>query len=404
MRKLVIYPLLLCMGLGMLALLPNQAKAEKPDITPVGRKIVSFAPGMDMAAQIALLHAAGVQKIKPLPLVNAVAIEASELTAQALRGQPDVTRVSDDALVYATGKPVRPTPGEALPWGIDRVDAERVWDVDANFVIDTGAVTGSNVRVAVVDTGIDLDHPELAANIKGGYNAIDPAVSYDDDNGHGTHVAGIIAAIDNTAGILGVAPQASLYAVKVLDANGSGWVSDIIEALQWCVNNQIQVVNMSLSASVDVPEFQQAIQAAANAGIVLVAAAGNTGNQTAQYPASYPEVIAVSATMKRKDSLANFSTYGPQVDIAAPGDSIYSTYFGGKYATMSGTSMAAPHVAGVAALVCAAGVTDGNGNGRVNDEVQDILQATAEDKGAAGVDIYYGYGIVQADAAVAATR
>lgn len=232
-------------------------------------------------------------------------------------------------------------------------------------------------------------------------NIINPRKSSDDDNGHGTHVAGIIAAADNSVGVVGTAPKAWLYAVKVLDRQGSGFVSDIIDGLQWSIANGMQVVNMSFGTSTDVPSLHEAISAAYKAGLVLVAAAGNSGPQddTVLYPAKYEEVIAVSAT-DDADSLADWSSRGPEVELAAPGVNIYSTFRGGAYLALSGTSMASPHVAGAAALIIASGIGDDNGNGRINDEVRIRLNSTADDLGISGRDNLYGFGLVDADEAV----
>ncbi|MBC7336503.1 MAG: S8 family peptidase, partial [Clostridia bacterium] len=253
------------------------------------------------------------------------------------------------------------------------------------------------VKVAVLDTGIDLDHPDLQANIKGGINTIHPRKSPDDDNGHGTHVAGIIAAADNTVGVIGTAPKAWLYAVKVLDRRGSGYISDIIEGLDWCIRNGMQIVNMSFGTATDVPSLHEALVAAYNSGLVLVAAAGNGGPQddTVLYPARYEEVIAVSA-VDGTDSIASWSSRGPEVELAAPGVDIYSTFRSGTYRVLSGTSMASPHVAGTAALAIASGITDANDNGRINDEVRERLRLTADDLGEPAKDDLYGYGLVDA--------
>ncbi len=376
--------------------LAGSALASGPDNpNAAARKIVVFQDWfVSEAAQDEITEHTGAIKIKHLPLINAAVVLAGPASEKALQQRTEVLRVDTDAVVYIQAKPPPPPPpAESLPWGVNRIDAEKVWDTDGNLMVDLGANAGYGVKVAVLDTGIDLDHPDLQANIKGGVNTINPLKSADDDNGHGTHVAGIIAGADNTVGILGVAPQAWLYAVKVLNRQGNGFVSDIIEGLQWSINNGIQVVNMSFGTASDVPSFHDAIIATYNSGKVLVAAAGNSGpgDNTVLYPAKYAEVIAVSAT-DSTDAIASWSSRGSEVELAAPGVNILSTYKGSGYQTLSGTSMASPHVAGAAALVIASGITDFN-------QVRSKLQSTADDKGISGKDNLYGYGLADAEEA-----
>lgn len=353
----------------------------------LSRKIVALSPDAVNEVVRAKLEELGgvIEKKIGTPRGPLLVVLLPPQATRAVTQLAGVLRVEDDAVAYALPAKPTPTPSpETTPWGVDRIDAEKVWPIGN---------TGSGVNVAVLDTGIDLDHPDLAANIKGGINTINSLKTADDDNGHGSHVAGIIAAVDNSIGVIGVAPQASLYAVKVLSKSGSGFVSDIIEGVQWSINSNMKVINMSLGTSADVQSFHDALIDASNAGIVLVAAAGNSGpgDNTVLYPAKYAEVIAVSAT-DSNDTLASFSSRGPEVEVAAPGVNIYSTYKGGTYKTMSGTSMAAPHVAGTAALVIASGITDASA-------VMAKLQSTADDKGAVGKDNLYGYGVVDAQEA-----
>jgi subtilisin len=288
-----------------------------------------------------------------------------------------------------------------IPWGVDRIDADLVW----------GTTTGSPIKVAVIDTGIDKDHPDLQANIKGGINfvfqkgTIDPTM-WDDDNGHGTHVAGTIAAIDNEEGVIGVGPEIWLYAVKVLDRTGKGYLSDVVAGINWAINNDMDVISMSLGTSYDYQELRDACDAAYNAGIVIVAAAGNAGDGDAStneysYPAAYDSVIAVGAT-DSNDNIAWWSNSGPYIELAAPGVSIYSTYKKGDYETMSGTSMACPHVSGVIALMLTTspGIYDLDGDGWDPTEIRSKLHDTAEDLGPTGKDNWYGYGLVDAEAVV----
>lgn len=280
---------------------------------------------------------------------------------------------------------------------VTAVDAEldNAWGVKRT---GAGVVHASNkgtgIRVAVIDTGIDYTHPDLAANVKGGWDFVNKDDNPMDDHGHGTHVSGTIAARDDNSGVVGMAPEASLYGLKVLSASGSGYADDVARALEWCITNNIQVVNMSLSGGYS-SVLESACSKASQAGIILVAAAGNSGTSsgtgdTVGYPAKYATVIATAAT-DRSDLRAAFSSTGPAVEIAAPGVSVYSTYPGGRYVSMSGTSMACPHVAGAAALILGAGIPAAN--------VRSLLQSTADDLGTAGRDEWYGYGLLDADEA-----
>lgn len=232
-----------------------------------------------------------------------------------------------------------------IPWGVKRVNAYSAWQY----------TTGKGVDVAVIDTGIDYNHPDLKANYKGGYNVIDPSKPPLDDQGHGTHVSGTIAAIKDLKGVVGIAPDVNLYAVKVLDSSGSGQYSWVISGIEWAVNNKMKVINMSLGSRYGSNALKEAVKKAYEAGIVVVCAAGNDGGAV-NYPAAYvPYTFAISAS-DSSDKIASFSSRGPEITFIAPGVSIYSTYKGGGYKTASGTSMASPHVAGLAALVVGLGV------------------------------------------------
>ncbi len=365
---------------GVVGVLPSFGASEVPS-----RKIVVFRDGaVNESAREALVKKFGGVKIKNLNSINGKVVLLAPRAEAALKADPRVLRVDDDVIVEALGKTVQVAAGQTLPWGIDRVDADLVW----------GTTVGDAVKVGVIDTGIELSHPDLAANIKGGYNAINSTRSANDDNGHGTHVAGIIAAANNSIGVVGVGPAIDLYAIKVLSRTGSGYLSDVIEGLNWAVVNGLQIVNMSLGSSSNVQSFADAVVAAKAAGLVMVAAAGNSG-AAVSYPAAYPEVIAVSAT-DSNNMIASFSSRGPEVDIAAPGVSIYSTYKGKIYKTLSGTSMASPHVAGAAALLMSVPAKcDADLSGACSpDEVQSRLENTATDFGALGKDFLYGAGLL----------
>lgn len=238
-----------------------------------------------------------------------------------------------------------------LTWGINRVHAPAAWDV----------TEAEGVKIAVIDTGIDASHPDLVGKVDGGYSAIKKTENpedYADDNrdghGHGTHVAGTIAAWRDGKGVVGVAPKARLYAVKVLDKDGSGRMSDVVDGIVWAGKNRMQVANMSLGAPVTSEALQSAVRYASSRGVILVAAAGNAMGGPVSYPGALPEVIAVSASSSQ-DRFAPFSSRGPQVKFIAPGWDVVSAQIDGGFASLSGTSMACPHVAGLAALVVSQG-------------------------------------------------
>jgi len=358
------------------------------------RVIVTFEGPVNDSARAALENFGG-KVLKELPLVNGLVVLLPDKTMVSSVGAlSGVKKVEPDAMVFAMGRPApAPQPTENLEWGVDRVDADLAWAVSK----------GNGVKVAIIDTGIDKDHPDLVANLKGGVNFTSRfSTRWNDDNGHGTHVAGIVAAVDNTIGVIGVAPEAHLYAVKVLDRNGSGYVSTVIKGIEWAKNNGMQVVNMSLGTASDVQALHDAVDAAYAAGLVLVAAAGNSGDGNGStneviYPAKYSSVIAVAATAS-DDSKPTWSSEGAEVELAAPGLNIRSTWNDGQYKTISGTSMATPHVAGTVALVL------GKGGIISPAEVRALLQVTADDLGPLGRDNFYGYGLVDAEESVTGTQ
>jgi len=381
--------------IGMIFSLAGIALVAQAKSEPMERKIVVFQPWfVNESAKDELISRFGGAEIKNLDLIGGMAVYLPPKAEEALSKRTEVLRIDDDVIIEALRKPAPVQPAETLPWGVDRIDAEKVW----------GITTGDPIKVAIVDTGIDLTHPDLKDNIKGGVSTVLYTISYNDDNGHGTHVAGIVAAIDNEIGVIGVGPKIDLYAVKVLDRRGSGYLSDVIEGLDWAIKNGMQIVNMSFGASSYNASLEDAIKKVNAAGIVQVAAAGNSGpgDNTVSYPAKFAEVIAVTAT-DQTDTIASWSSRGSEVDLAAPGVDIYSTYKGSTYKTLSGTSMAAPHVTGTAALVLTTAIggydLDGDGLWDPN-EVQNRLEATAKDLGVVGWDNLYGSGLVNAYSAV----
>jgi major intracellular serine protease len=248
------------------------------------------------------------------------------------------------------------TRADKVPEGINKIQAPALWEKGEK---------GKGIVVAVLDTGAQPDHPDLKDRIIGGYNFTtddngNPSI-FKDYNGHGTHVAGTIAASSNGTGVVGVAPEAQLLILKVLAKDGSGSYSWIINAINYAANwkgpngERVRVINMSLGGPQDVPQLHQAIKAAVEKDIAIVVAAGNEGDgkeETSEfaYPGAYPEVIEVAASTF-DNKLANFSNNNNQIDVIAPGVNILSAWPGSRYSSISGTSMATPHVAGALALL-----------------------------------------------------
>lgn len=276
--------------------------------------------------------------------------------------------------------------GQSTPYGINMVKAADVW---AKYN------KGENVRVCVMDTGVNRDHPDLDNDRLFGYDG-DALVSpwYRDLDGHGTHVSGTIAASDNNQGVVGVAPGAEIFTARVFSTNGQFFSSNIITALQACKDGGAQVVSMSLGGPYAVNyEMQAYTDLHEKFGIVTVAASGNTGGSDLLYPASYDNVISVGSVNWNSDR-SSFSTKNNKVDVAAPGSSILSTWENGGYATVSGTSMACPHVSGVVALMLSANPS------ATPAEIFAALESSSENPNSKGRDDDMGHGIVNALAAV----
>lgn len=268
------------------------------------------------------------------------------------------------------------------------IDAIGGWDVEEG---------DNSVIIAIVDTGIDYTHEDLAGKVIKGYDFANEDFDPKDDNGHGTHVAGIAGAISNNgAGVAGVCPGCSLLAVKAITANGSGVNTWIANGISNAVSLGAKVINLSLGGLDRSHTIQLAVEQAYQRGVVVVAASGNDGGTVPLYPAAFPEVIAVGAT-DRYGEKASFSSYGSHLELAAPGQAIYSTLPGNNYEAWNGTSMSCPHVAGLAGLLLS------RNPGITNEQVRQVLTATAQDLGESGRDSYFGYGRVNALAALTQT-
>jgi subtilisin family serine protease len=401
---------------GATILPPGAAAAEPASSGELVKVIVTFKARPGAAARQAAT-AAGAEILRGYSIIPSVSLELPAKAINALRMNPLVASVERDGTITALDHIGNTGDLEyENAWGVEHIGTKPVHDA---------GIKGQGIKVAIIDTGIDYIHddvddlpynvdPEFFGNYRGGYDFFNNDADPLDDNGHGTHVAGILAAEKNGYLVVGVAPEVDLYALKVLGADGSGEYSGLIAALEWAIQNDMDVVNMSLGGHDVSPALQSAIQAAYAAGITLVAASGNAttiqdliNGCPVAYPAAYDQVIAVSFT-DTSDKLTGFSCTGPQVDLAAPGNQIVSTVPTGScmfcapqgYRAESGTSMASPHVAGVAALVLSKGIANGGDPMTLADDVKAHLCATASLAGMAPTDprypIRYGCGIVDA--------
>ncbi|WP_102348605.1 S8 family serine peptidase [Bacillus sp. Marseille-P3661] len=300
-----------------------------------------------------------------------------EHAKKALEKNPNIQIIEKDKMVELNT--------EVTDWGIKKTKSSTAWETH---------YTGKGVKVAVLDTGIETQHNDL--KITGGISFITEEngdTSYNDYNGHGTHVAGIISAQHNDIGVLGVAPDVELYSIKALDQNGAGYLSDVVAGIDWAITNNIDIINLSIGMSTYSQILADVIDYAYQSGMFIVAAAGNSGNSSGtgdniDYPARLEGAIAVGATTLN-NTRASFSSTGPALELTAPGDTILSSYINNNYEYLNGTSMAAPFVTGIAALLKQAYPE------WTNDQLRSHMRETVIDLGEVGVDSKYGYGLIQ---------
>jgi subtilisin len=350
------------------------------------RRIIVFREGTTRQVHRRVIESHGLQVLRHLDAISAVVTELPDARAKAalaaLEREPDVVRADHDSRTSAAHLVsitlVAPPAEEIFPWGLEHTGVPDVFDL---ISLKSSSKSSSAPTVAILDTGIDIGHPEFLNRIVAGYNAIDgeDASDYQDLNGHGTHTAGIIGAAADGQGIIGTATSAKFVAVKVLDDGGHGYLSDLLSGLEWVLDHKsqynIRVVNMSLSFSQGSQSLQQLTNQLYNAGVILVASAGNrckngsdhdgaddeggdsgcdAPNAPVKYPAAYSSVVAVVAT-DMLDRLTDYSRNGPEVSLAAPGGNrpsgeILSTTINDSYGLAYGSSQAAAHVSGAAAV------------------------------------------------------
>ena len=279
--------------------------------------------------------------VRPLPLIRAVSCPADKaFRLSRSLGDKAVWEVDEPIEVRALPKGAIVT-DKGIPWGVRHIQAPQAW----------GRTTGHRVRIGVIDTGVDYTHPDLRHSLERGINLLNRMALPQDDNGHGTHIAGTIAAANELQGMIGVAPRSLLYPVKAFDHNGTAFVSDIVLGIDWCVRNHMDVVNMSFGMRTKSRSLLSAVNRAYHSGVLIVASSGNEGRVgDIDYPAGFGQTIAVGAT-NRAGRVAKFTNRSPLIDIYAPGDRIMSSWLRGKHREMSGTSMATSHVTGAIALL-----------------------------------------------------
>lgn len=360
----------------------NVSEFAEDEVVP-GEVIVGFKTTEEFAYREALISRHGGSIIDKGNTLDAVLVKVTgdtSLFIKKMQKEESVRYAESNRVVK--GLMIPNDPLFQYQWGPNRVDALNKWDHE------TGK---KSVIVAIVDTGIDYNHTDLDDNyIATGYDFVNDDNVPGDDNGHGTHCAGIVAAeINNDVGVAGIA-DVSIMAVKVLDHRGYGTWWGVSEGIEWAADHDANIISLSLGEPVGHPVLSDAVNHAYSKGCLLVAAAGNNYGGHVSYPAKYDEVIAISA-IDGNDNLASFSNKGPEIELTAPGVCILSTWSGGGYEALRGTSTAASHVSGVAALILSQNMS------LSNKELRTILQTTAHDIGAAGRDQDFGFGVVDAD-------
>ena len=277
--------------------------------------------------------------------IPGVVASFEELELEELRNDRNIAYVEENSLFMIAGALQKGVTHGAstIPWNLHAVNATQAWN---------NGFTGKKIKVAVIDSGI-APHEKLS--VAGGVSTIEGVSSWIDDNGHGTHVAGTIAAKHQGGGVSGVAPDVELYAIKALDRDGVGSLRNILAAIDWSIANKMDIINLSLGTDTYSQALEHILNVAYQQGILIVGASGNTGNHsgtgnTVNYPAKFESVIAVAAVDSNMNR-APFSSTGHEVEFSAPGISILSTHLNNGYQTGDGTSFAAPHITGLLAVL-----------------------------------------------------
>ncbi|MFD0590502.1 S8 family serine peptidase [Paenibacillus sp. GCM10027627] len=322
-----------------------QHALEKSD-SDTAKRIIRFQSGSQYRSFLRKLSELAtpeskLKSIKPLPIIRGISCRLPDDTTISEPFLKKIWMEKDCKISVNPSKLKTQSLENGIPWGVQQIKAPYAWSF----------TTGHRVKIGVIDTGVDFGHPDLHHSLLRGINLLNRSKMPFDDNGHGTHIAGTIAAANQMQGMIGVAPRAIIAPVKAFDHNGSAFVSDIILGIEWCVRNRMDIINMSFGMKTRSKALLGAVTNAFNAGVIIVASSGNDGRlRSVDYPARYPQTISVGATNKLR-KVAPFSNRGAYIDIYAPGDKITSAWLRGNYNEMSGTSMATSHVSGAIALL-----------------------------------------------------
>ncbi|MGE5673844.1 MAG: S8 family serine peptidase [Mycobacterium leprae] len=348
----------------------NSSRTEVVAPAVPGEYLIKFQPGLAAGERAAIAAEHGGQMIDKVydldvDLVSFPALKngnarAAEAVVNAIKHNPNIVYIEPNYIYTTTLTPT--DPNYSSQWGWPKIQAPQAWDT---------TLGSSSVVIASVDTGVQLSHTEFSGKIVAGYDYVSGDATADDGNGHGTHTAGTFAGkLNNGAGGVGGCPNCKIMPVRVLDNNGSGTLTNVANGINWAANNGAKVINLSLGGGGSTT-LQQAVDNAWNKGVFLACAAGNDGTSstTNAYPGAYTNCFAVAST-NSSDAKSSFSNYGTWVEVAAPGESIYSTWLNNGYNTISGTSMATPHVAGLAGLLSSQGLT--------NAQIKDRICSTAD--------------------------
>ncbi|MGH7845022.1 MAG: S8 family serine peptidase, partial [Candidatus Binatia bacterium] len=356
---------------GELLLTPADGVAEK-DLERIYKKV-----GGKLAKKLSKIKAHRIN----VPEDSLDAIEA------ALKKNPKIKHVEKNFV--AEGGRAPNDPGYASQWHLPKISAPGGWDI---------TIGSASVPVAMIDSGVDPAHPDLAAKLLPGFNFLSDNTDTHDVYGHGTATAGTAAAMTNSGiGVAGLAWSNPIMPLVVLNSSNYASYADIASAITYAADHGAKVINISIGGSSNSSTLQNAVNYAWSKGVVIVASAMNNNTSTPYYPAALTNVLAVAAT-DQYDNKASFSNYGSWIDVAAPGTYIYTTKNGGAYGNWQGTSFSSPLVAGLAALVFS------HNPELSNAQVVDLIKSNADDRGTVGFDQYFGWGRINASRTLAAAE